>query len=85
MASKKSNAAKANKGNAKATKGKPKAAQNAATKGANEAVDVDSLMAELRKANAEGDRQAGKKIRRKLRAAGHWGGLRGVNADRDPA
>lgn len=37
---------------------------------------VASLLESLRKAAARGDASAGKKIRRKLRKAGHYGGLR---------
>lgn len=63
----------------KANKGATKAPKGTATND----VDVPSLIKALQKANAEGDRQMGKKIRRKLRAAGHRGGLRGQGGDNE--
>jgi hypothetical protein len=62
------------KGKGRANKGKGK---GRATNVAGDTIDVESLVDALRVANANGDRALGKKIRRKLRAGGHRGGLRG--------
>lgn len=50
----------------------------------NVAIDIPAMIERLKIANESGDRKLGKQLRRKLRAGGHRGGLRGGTIESSP-